>query len=92
MNSFLTTGGGNNYSGYSNARVDELMSQAAQSTDAAQRAKLYASVITQVRKDNPILYLYRVRNLAAYTTDIAGAELFPDGVVRLSRVAFVPQG
>ena len=90
MNSFLTTGGGNNYSGYSNARVDKLMTQAAQSTNTAERAKLYASVLDQVRQDNPILYLYRVRNLAAYTTDIAGAELYPDGVVRLSRVAFVP--
>jgi len=91
MNSFLTTGGGNNYSGYSSDRVDELMGQAAQSTDSAQRAKLYASVIEQVRKDNPIIYLYRVRNLTAYTTNIAGAELYADGVVRLSRVAYVPE-
>lgn len=90
MSSFLTTGGGNNYSGYSNATVDKLMAQAAQGTVAAERARLYARVITQVRKDNPIIYLYRVRNLAAYTTNIAGAELYPDGVVRLSRVAYVP--
>jgi peptide/nickel transport system substrate-binding protein len=91
MNAFLTTGGGNNYSGYSSPTVDELMDRAAQSTDSAQRAKLYASVIEQVRKDNPIIYLYRVRNLTAYTTTIAGAELYADGVVRLSRVAFVPE-
>ena len=91
MNAFLTTGGGNNYSGYSSPTVDKLMDQAAQSTNSGQRAKLYASVIEQVRKDNPIIYLYRVRNLTAYTTNIAGAELYADGVVRLSRVAFVPE-
>ena len=91
MNSFLTTGGGNNYSGYSNAHVDDLMDKAAQSTDTAERAKLYGSVMTQVRRDNPIIYLYRIRNLAAYSTDVAGAEVYPDGVVRLSRVAFVDQ-
>jgi peptide/nickel transport system substrate-binding protein len=91
MNSFLTTGGGNNYSGYSNRTVDDLMGKAAQSTDAAQRAEIYGRVVAQVHRDNPILYLYRVRNLAAYTSTIAGAELYPDGVVRLSRVAFVPE-
>jgi peptide/nickel transport system substrate-binding protein len=89
MNAFLTTGGGNNYSGYSSATVDKLMDTGAQSTDPAARAKIYASVIEQVRKDNPIIYLYRVRNLTAYTTDVGGAELYADGVVRLSRVAFL---
>jgi len=91
MFNFLTTGGGNNYSGYSNETVDRLMSEAARSTDPAERADAYASVIEQLREDNPIIYLYRLRNLAAYTTDIAGAELYPDGVVRLSRVAFVEE-
>jgi peptide/nickel transport system substrate-binding protein len=92
MFNFLTTGGGNNYSGYSDETVDRLMSEAARSTDPAERADAYASVIEQLREDNPIIYLYRVRNLAAYSTDIAGAELYPDGVVRLSRVAFVEEG
>jgi peptide/nickel transport system substrate-binding protein len=46
----------------------------------------------QVRRDNPIIYLYRVRNLAAYTNDVGGAEVYPDGVVRLSRAAFLQEG
>jgi len=91
MFSFLSTGGGNNYSGYSEKTVDGLLSKAAQSTRTAERAATYAKVVEQVRQDNPIIYLYRVRNLAAYTTDVAGAELYPDGVVRLSRVAFLPE-
>jgi peptide/nickel transport system substrate-binding protein len=92
MFSFLSTGGGNNYSGYSSEKVDTLLSEAAQTTRTAERARKYAEVVKQVRQDNPIIYLYRVRNLAAYTTDVAGVELFPDGVVRLSRAAFLPQG
>jgi peptide/nickel transport system substrate-binding protein len=92
MNSFLTTGGGNNYAGYSNPDVDEGMAAAARSTDTAERARLYAKVMEQVRKDNPILYLYRVRNLAAYTSTVGGVEVFPDGVVRLSRAAFLQEG
>ena len=92
MNSFLTTGGGNNYAGYSNPDVDEGMAAAARSTDAGARAVLYAKVMEQVRKDNPIIYLYRVRNLAAYTSTVGGVEVFPDGVVRLSRAAFLQEG
>ena len=48
--------------------------------------------MTQVREDNPIIYLYRVRNIAAYTRDVGGVEIFPDAVVRLSRAAFLQEG
>nr|WP_232530781.1 ABC transporter substrate-binding protein [Microlunatus antarcticus] len=92
MNSFLVTGGGNNYAGYSNDVVDEGMAEAARSTDTAERAQIYGRVMEQVRKDNPIIYLYRVRNLAAYTSTVGGAEVYPDGVVRLSRVAYLQEG
>ncbi|WP_198410283.1 ABC transporter substrate-binding protein [Microlunatus flavus] len=92
MNSFLVSGGGNNYAGYSNQTVDDTMAEAARSTDTAERAELYGKVMTQVREDNPIIYLYRVRNLAAYTRDTGGVEIFPDGVVRLSRAAFLQEG
>jgi peptide/nickel transport system substrate-binding protein len=92
MFSFLSTGGGNNYAGYSSDKVDTLLSQAAQSTDTGTRARTYARVVERVREDNPIIYLYRVRNLAAYTDTIGGAEVYPDGVVRLSRAAFLEDG
>ncbi len=92
MNSFLVTGGASNYGGYSSTAVDDGMAAAARSTDTAERAAIYARVMEQVRKDNPIIYLYRVRNLAAYTSTVGGAEVFPDGVVRLSRVAFLQEG
>ena len=42
-----------------------------------------------VQRDLPILYLYRIRNLTALSTGVAGVETFPDGVVRLSRDAFL---
>jgi len=92
MNSFLVSGGGNNYAGYSDGTVDDAMAAAARSTDTAARAVLYGKVMEQVRRDNPIIYLYRVRNLAAYTSTVGGVEVFPDGVVRLSRAAFLQEG
>jgi peptide/nickel transport system substrate-binding protein len=89
MYNFLSTGGGNNYSGYSNEKVDELMSKAAAVNDTDERADLYGQVVEIVQEDNPVIYLYRVRSLTAYTTDIAGVETFADGVVHLSHAAFV---
>lgn len=89
MSNFLKTGGGNNYSGYSNPEVDRLLTEAAQSTDPDTRAALYGQVVRQVQADNPILYLYRVRSLTGYTEDVAGVATYPDGVVRLGTAAFV---
>ncbi|NAZ80987.1 ABC transporter substrate-binding protein [Kineococcus sp. R8] len=87
--SFLSTGAANNYSGYSNPEVDALLKQAAQSNDVATRADLYGKVTEIVQRENPILYLYRVRSITGYTDDVAGVETYDDGVVRLSRAAFL---
>jgi peptide/nickel transport system substrate-binding protein len=89
--SFLTTGAGSNYSGYSNPEVDGLIQDAARATDPAERARLYGQLVEIVQRDLPILYLYRIRNLTALSTGVAGVETFPDGVVRLSRAAFLEE-
>jgi peptide/nickel transport system substrate-binding protein len=89
MYNFLSTGGGNNYSGYSNTEVDDLLTTAAQTNDIDERADLYGQAVEIVQEDNPIVYLYRIRSLTGYTTDIAGIETFADGVIHLSDAAFV---
>jgi peptide/nickel transport system substrate-binding protein len=89
MFSFLSTGGGTNYSGYSNAEVDDLLTEAASINDTEERAELYGQAVEILQEENPIVYLYRVRSLTAYSTDIAGVETFADGVVHLSHAAFV---
>jgi len=89
MVNFLSTGAGNNYSGYSDDEVDELLSDAASTTDVDERAELYGQVVEKVQEDSPIIYLYRVRSLTALSNDIAGVSTFADGVVRLSTAAFV---
>ncbi|MHA7280419.1 ABC transporter substrate-binding protein [Arthrobacter sp. MDT2-2] len=89
MFNFLSTGGGNNYSGYSNPEVDRLLTGAAQINDVDDRAALYGEAVELVQQDNPLIYLYRQRNLTAYSTDIAGVETFADGVVHLSNAAFI---
>jgi peptide/nickel transport system substrate-binding protein len=91
MSNFLKTGGGNNYSGYSNPEVDRLLTEAAQTNDMETRTRLYGEVVKQVHVDNPILYLYRVRSLTGYTDNVAGIATYPDGVVRLGGAAFVEE-
>ena len=91
MFNFLSTGGGNNYSGYSNDDVDLLLTDAAETNDTAERADIYGEAVEKVQEDNPIIYLYRVRSLTAYSTGIAGIETFADGVVHLSNAAFVEE-
>ncbi|MGW2094016.1 ABC transporter substrate-binding protein [Promicromonospora sukumoe] len=89
MFNFLSTGAGNNYSGYSNPEVDDLLTQAATVIDPAERADLYGQVVTKVQEDNPVIYLYRTRSLTGHANEVAGISTYADGVVRLSNAAFV---
>ncbi len=89
MFNFLSTGGGNNYSGYSDPEMDELLTGAAQINDIGDRAEMYGRAVSLLQRDSPIIYLYRQRNLTAYSTDVAGVETFADGVVHLSNAAFI---
>jgi peptide/nickel transport system substrate-binding protein len=89
MANFLTTKGSSNYSGYSNPEVDQLLREAARLTDPAARADTYGRVVEIVQRDLPILYAYRLRNLTAYTSDVAGVETYADGVVRLGRAGYL---
>ncbi len=89
MYAFLATGQSSNYSGYSNPRVDRLLAKAARQVATPERARTYGQVIEQVHRDDPLIYLYRQRNLTAYSDDVVGISTFADGVVRLSDAAFV---
>ncbi|WP_369068855.1 ABC transporter substrate-binding protein [Kineococcus terrestris] len=90
--SFLSTGGSNNYAGWSNPEADDLVTRAAQETDPAVRAQLYGRLVEVVQAEDPLVYLYRVRSLTGYTEDVAGIETYADGVVRLGRAAFLADG
>ncbi len=92
IGSFLGTGGGNNYPGYSDPDVDDLISRAAQATDQQERADLYGQLVTKVQQDDPIIYLYRTRSITGVSKDVAGVSTYADGVVRLSQAAFVEGG
>jgi peptide/nickel transport system substrate-binding protein len=91
MYSFLATGQSSNYSGYSDDKVDALLAKAAEQVDPDQRARTYGEVVRLVQRDDPLIYLYRQRNLTAYSEELVGVRTYADGVVRLSRAAFTQE-
>jgi peptide/nickel transport system substrate-binding protein len=84
ITSFVGTGGSLNVSGYSNPELDKILDQARQEQDESTRQDLYAQANEVMADDNPIVYLYRQRNITGVSHDVAGVQVFPDGVVRLA--------
>jgi peptide/nickel transport system substrate-binding protein len=71
----LRTGGNANYGGYSNPKVDELLDQAAATTDDAERTRLYQQVQLLTNQDIAVAYYSR-----GYLSTVAKPQV--KGVVR----------
>ena len=89
ITNFLGTGGSQNVSGFNDPAVDQLLDQARQTTDLAKRRDLYGQAIAKIQAADPIIYLYRQRNLTGVSNKVKGVQVFPDGVIR---VAFAGYG
>ena len=49
-----------------------------------ERVALYGEAVSLIQADDPIVYLYRQRNLSGVTDDVQGVQVFPDGVLRVA--------
>ncbi|MFK4085523.1 ABC transporter substrate-binding protein [Kribbella sp. NPDC020789] len=85
---FVGTTGSQNVAGYSNPELDKLLTDARQSTDQAQRIKLYGEVVAKLQQDEPLIYLYRQRNLTGVSKKLLGVQTYPDGVIRTAFAGF----
>jgi peptide/nickel transport system substrate-binding protein len=82
-------GGGFNGSFYSNSEVDELLTQASESSNLEERTELYKQVQAVLREDCPWLFMFSANNVAAATARLKGIELNSDpSVVSLNRAYF----
>ena len=81
---YLSSTGGQNVAGYSDPALDALLTQARTSTDQADRVRLYGDVVTAIHAADPIVYLYRERNLTGVTDAVSGVQVFPDGILRVA--------
>jgi peptide/nickel transport system substrate-binding protein len=84
ITNFVGTGGSQNVAGYNNKEVDALLDQARQALSLNERKDLYAQVVAKLHQDDPLIYLYRQRNLTGVSNSVKGVQVFPDGVIRVA--------
>lgn len=82
ITNFVSTRASQNVAGFSDETMDDLLTRAREAQDPAERAQLYGDVATELRESSPLVYLYRQRNLTGVSEDVAGVQVFPDGVIR----------
>ena len=80
--------GSQNNNGYSSTTVDELLAKTRATTDLAARRDLYGQVITQLHKDVPIIYVYRVKNFTGVSRSVVGVQMYGDGLMRFAHAGF----
>lgn len=74
----LMTGGANNFSNFSNERVDELLTQGVTELDEERRIEMYKEIQAIVAEEVPFLYLLVFTGFSYYSDSIRG---LPDTVL-----------
>jgi peptide/nickel transport system substrate-binding protein len=89
VTSFLTTDGYWNWSGYSNAEVDRLLTEAQRTSDVAARRDLYGQVMAIVNEDVPLIWLTNQVRLVGTASNLHGVRLMPNtGILALKDASF----
>ena len=70
-------GGGNNYSRYINADVDQWIDEAAGVTDVQSRQQLYCQVAEQINKDLPRVFLYERLLITGVRDEVQNFQVSP---------------
>lgn len=89
---FHYPGAANNVTGTDDDKLSDLLTRASEATDESERADLYGKASQRIAEINSIIYLYRQKNLTAYTENVAGIDVYSDGVVHLSEAGFLKNG
>jgi peptide/nickel transport system substrate-binding protein len=76
---FLATAGATNYSGYSDPRLDLILSNGVKSTSIEARSTLYHVGQQIIAGERPIIYLYNRIGYVGYSANITGLRLFNSG-------------
>jgi len=79
---FIITGGGNNYSGYSNTKVDALLNDARIPTDMSKRVQIYSEIMAILDDEVPYVYLWHPQDVKGLGPTVQGYVPVPDGMIR----------
>lgn len=84
---FMVTGDVNNYSGYSNEEVDELLNAARQEADEDERKEIYDQIMEILHDEVPYIYLYHENSQWGLQQSVEGFEFNPDGILRTAEIS-----
>jgi peptide/nickel transport system substrate-binding protein len=85
---FLGTTGDHNYSGYSNPRLDYVLTNAQKATEPRAQATDYRVAEQIIQADRPIIYLDDSTSFEAYRDNVTGIQLDPIGAPILNNAQF----
>jgi peptide/nickel transport system substrate-binding protein len=80
------TGGPNNYQGYSNPQVDQLLQQGATETDEDARKQVYDQAAQVIVDDVSYLYLYNPDVVQAWAPGLSGYQVRADKAINFENV------
>jgi peptide/nickel transport system substrate-binding protein len=79
----LATGGANNFSNFSNERVDELLNQGVTEQDEAKRIEMYKEIQAIIAEEVPFIYLLVFTGFSYYANTIKG---LPESVLNSDQI------
>jgi peptide/nickel transport system substrate-binding protein len=88
ISNFVHSEGSQNNNGYASSTVDSLLAKSQATADQSTRADLFGQVITQLHKDLPIIYLYRLKNFTGVSRKVVGVQMYGDGLMRFAHAGF----
>lgn len=88
MRAFLSAGGSQNYSGFSTEKLNATLKKASVTGDLKERKSLYDDAMKTVQEQNPIIVLFRPRNLTGVSVGLEGVRVYPDALPRLAFAGF----
>lgn len=77
----------NNYSGYCNPRVDNLLNRARTVRLPEARRDLYSQVTRIIQEDLPYIYVYHPQTTIGVSRRLSGLPVIPDGILRFRGVS-----
>jgi peptide/nickel transport system substrate-binding protein len=88
ISNFVHSEGSQNNNGYASSTVDSLLAKSQTTEDQSARAHLFGQVVTQLQKDLPIIYLYRLKNFTGVSRKVVGVQMYGDGLMRFAHAGF----
>jgi peptide/nickel transport system substrate-binding protein len=80
--------GGMNYGGYNNPKVDELLERGQQTTDQAERKKVYSDAAKIIKDDASAVFWLHPDEPKAAGLKVQGYRPIPDGMIRFEGISF----